>query len=279
MSFKLRMLRVDGEEQDVEKITSIYDLPIDTIDFPESMHSELKDAAMCKAAEALISQLVQMDERQMRKVNLLPQKIIRKLINIPLELVPLVSRRLARSFTIDKSNAQTTCVDCEINSVFFHYYSLNLFKYEKMSHAKKAYDWYLDNNFILKFDIALAKEQRLVAGIDDAIKQGNETLLQLQSVKAGFTVNELHSFFPRHVKTRFKELMIYCNDERTKGSACRVYDEGEVVEYRQNVEYYLKYTDNSLEAKLLAYNDMIQNDKDRHPITSYEQELYKSITS
>lgn len=258
---------VEGEEP-----KSIYETPLNTIDAPESMHEDLKDTAKCKAAEALILMMSSMSERQLEKVQIFPNRLIKQIPEIPSELIGLISRRLARSIVIDKSNAVMNAIDCELNTQFMHHYAINLFSFEPMAKARSACNWYLENQFIIAFDVELAKKQRLFQGIQDAVEQGKETYLQIHSVKAGFTVEELHQYFPRHVRGRFKELMLYCKQARVKGSASKIYDEDAIAEYKHLVDVYLQTSSTQLEAKLLAYYDVIVDSDEVFPITSYEQQ-------
>lgn len=253
-----------------EEAKSIYETPLHTVDAPELMHESLKDAAKCKAAEALILMMSTMSERQLEKVQIFPSRLIKQIPEVPSELLSLISRRLARSMIIDRSYVVLNAIDCELNTHFMHHYSINLFSFEPMAKARSACNWYLENQFQISFDLELAKKQRLFQGLDDAIKQGRETYLQIHSVKAGFTVEELHQYFPRHVRGRFRELMQYCNQERTKGSAPTIYDDDAINEYKELVNRYLQTSDNVLEAKLLAYYDVIVNSDEVFPITSYE---------
>lgn len=141
-----------------------------------------------------------------------------------------------------------------------------------MANAKRAAQWFLDNNFVITLDLELAREQRLLTGIKDALNQVDEAFMQVSAVKAGFTVNELSGLFPRHKKSRFADLMLYSNQVRTKGNVVKLYPQ-EVQCYKERIEKYLPHSNNILEAKLLAYNDLVETEEQVYPISSYEQGL------
>lgn len=246
-------------------------LSFNTIDKPESMRSELKDAAQCKAAEDLLKLITLMTPEQLERSNIFPSKLLMKISSIPVELIPLISRRFARSLVIDRVDAGESSTDCEFSTLFFHSYVLNLFKYEPMMKAVQASEWFIANGFSIRLDIGLAIQQRLMAGIKDAIIQGKESFLQMHCIKAGFTIDEIHSIFPKHVKGRFVDMQVYCNDFRDVGSNVKVYDDDSAKKYLELVGHHYANTGDVLESKLLAYNDVIIGEELPYPITSYEQ--------
>jgi hypothetical protein len=254
------------------KLNSIREKGISNTLSPLDMNRELREAAMCKAAEHLIFQLAQLSDYEKEQVNIFPKKLIGLVDGVSHEMIPLISKRFARSLVLDKSRSMLAPVDCELSNAFVQQYSVHLFQYEPMANAKRAAQWFLDNNFVITLDPELARDQRLLTGIKDALRQVDEAFVQVSAVKAGFTVNELSGLFPRHKKSRFADLMLYSNQVRTKGNVVKLYPQ-EVQCYKDLVGKYLPHSNNILEAKLLAYNDLVETEEQVYPISSYEQGL------
>ncbi|MEH6454917.1 MAG: hypothetical protein V7749_01215 [Cocleimonas sp.] len=237
---------------------------------PFDMNSELREAAMCKASEQLILQLAQLSDQEKEKVSIFPRSLINLIDGVSHETTPVINVHFARSLILSKSNKLLAPVDCELSNTFIQHYAAHLYQYEPMEHAKKAAQWFLDNNFVISLDIT--QEALLLIKVEDALIKVDEAFVQVSAVKAGFTIKELSELFPTYKTGRFYNLSVYSNQVRSKGNMVKLYPD-ELEFYKKCIEKYVPFTKNILEAKLLAYDELLETEEYVYPISSYEKGL------
>jgi len=242
---------------------------------PFDMNSDLRDAAMCKASEQLILQLAQLSDHEKEQVSIVPQSLINLIGGVSHETTPVINVHFARSLVFSKPNKWLATVDCELNSTFIQHYAAYLYQYEPMEHARQAAQWFLDNNIVISLDIK--QEPLLLKKVVDALIKVDEAFVQVCAVKAGFTIKELSELFPTYKNVRFFDLSLYTNQVRSKGNIVKLYPD-EVECYKQRIGKYAPFTNNILEAKLLAYYELVEAEEYVYPISSYEKGLeYSNI--